>query len=347
MVGLGDLGPPVHALGQLGDLARPPRGDRRLGPASGGGRRVAGGPGVSVGQPLVEPGRQPGVRRRPDRVVAALSPGSGAAGRGGSRPAPWSTWTAEFHAPDWVLGQSTMAELARRLPGLPDARATAATRWSGSGPPAAGTDGDVVHRGRRPALCEHRRAGRHRRRRRAGPETGVRARLDRHRGPGRLRAPAGRRAPGPAAVGPSRAPAASRPPTSPGPGRSPPRPPAGPVPGLFFAPANRRGRRARPGPGPRWWSSATGGRPRRREPGFDPVVQFFTSRGLAVAVVDYRGSSGYGRAYRRALDGLWGEADIDDCVALRRGPGGGRAGSTAAGWPSAAPVPAASPPSAP
>ena len=57
-----------------------------------------------------------------------------------------------------------------------------------------------------------------------------------------------------------------------------------------------------------------GGPTAAAEPGFDPVVQFFTSRGLAVAVVDYRGSSGYGRAYRRALDGRWGEADVDDCV---------------------------------
>jgi dipeptidyl aminopeptidase/acylaminoacyl peptidase len=48
--------------------------------------------------------------------------------------------------------------------------------------------------------------------------------------------------------------------------------------------------------------------------GFDPVVQFFTSRGLAVALVNYRGSSGFGRAFRQRLDGLWGEADVDDCV---------------------------------
>ncbi len=57
-----------------------------------------------------------------------------------------------------------------------------------------------------------------------------------------------------------------------------------------------------------------GGPTSAAEVGFDPVVQFFTSRGLAVAAVDYRGSSEYGRAHRRALDGLWGEADVDDCV---------------------------------
>jgi dipeptidyl aminopeptidase/acylaminoacyl peptidase len=47
-------------------------------------------------------------------------------------------------------------------------------------------------------------------------------------------------------------------------------------------------------------------------------VQFWTSRGFAVVDVDYRGSTGYGRAYRQALAGRWGEADVDDCVAVAR-----------------------------
>jgi dipeptidyl aminopeptidase/acylaminoacyl peptidase len=61
-----------------------------------------------------------------------------------------------------------------------------------------------------------------------------------------------------------------------------------------------------------------GGPTSAAEPGYDPVVQFFCSRGIAVASVDYRGSAGYGRAYRDRLLGAWGEADVDDCVGFAR-----------------------------
>jgi dipeptidyl aminopeptidase/acylaminoacyl peptidase len=47
-------------------------------------------------------------------------------------------------------------------------------------------------------------------------------------------------------------------------------------------------------------------------------IQFWTTRGFAVLDVNYRGSTGYGRTYRKALDGQWGIADVDDCVAGAR-----------------------------
>lgn len=47
-------------------------------------------------------------------------------------------------------------------------------------------------------------------------------------------------------------------------------------------------------------------------------VQLFTNRGIAVVDVDYRGSTGYGKTYRRALEGRWGVVDVDDCIAAAR-----------------------------
>ena len=55
------------------------------------------------------------------RVVAALPP----SGYGRAHPAePMTDEEAEFHGPDWVLGQTTMVEMPRWLPGgSPDVRA--------------------------------------------------------------------------------------------------------------------------------------------------------------------------------------------------------------------------------
>ena len=42
-------------------------------------------------------------------------------------------------------------------------------------------------------------------------------------------------------------------------------------------------------------------------------IQAWTSRGFVVLDVNYGGSSGYGREYRRRLNGKWGIVDVDDC----------------------------------
>ncbi|HXG25613.1 MAG TPA: S9 family peptidase [Candidatus Binatia bacterium] len=52
--------------------------------------------------------------------------------------------------------------------------------------------------------------------------------------------------------------------------------------------------------------------------GFATGFQLFTSRGYAVLDVDYGGSTGYGREYRKRLNGQWGVVDVDDCVAGAR-----------------------------
>lgn len=47
---------------------------------------------------------------------------------------------------------------------------------------------------------------------------------------------------------------------------------------------------------------------------FDPMRQFWTTRGFAVLDVNHRGSTGYGRRYRQALNGYWGLLDVDDVI---------------------------------
>jgi dipeptidyl aminopeptidase/acylaminoacyl peptidase len=87
--------------------------------------------------------------------------------------------------------------------------------------------------------------------------------------------------------------------------------------GLFYPPLNRDWR----GPDderPPLLVKCHGGPTGATGTAQDLRTQFWTSRGFAVLEVNYRGSTGYGRAYRRSLYGRWGIADVEDCVAGAR-----------------------------
>ena len=58
-----------------------------------------------------------------------------------------------------------------------------------------------------------------------------------------------------------------------------------------------------------------GGPTTAARPWFSLAYQFWTSRGFAIIDVDHRGSTGYGTEYRNLLDGEWGIADVEDCIA--------------------------------
>lgn len=57
-----------------------------------------------------------------------------------------------------------------------------------------------------------------------------------------------------------------------------------------------------------------GGPTAQAKAGYSPLAQFFATRGYAVLMVNYRGSTGYGKAYMNKLRGSWGIYDVQDCA---------------------------------
>jgi dipeptidyl aminopeptidase/acylaminoacyl peptidase len=86
----------------------------------------------------------------------------------------------------------------------------------------------------------------------------------------------------------------------------------------FFYPPRLEGYEGPAGERPPLVVRSHGGPTSAASPALNLEIQFWTSRGFAVVDVDYGGSTGYGRAYRRRLDGQWGIVDLDDCVNAAR-----------------------------
>jgi dipeptidyl aminopeptidase/acylaminoacyl peptidase len=84
--------------------------------------------------------------------------------------------------------------------------------------------------------------------------------------------------------------------------------------GFFYAPVGD-GVRGPEGESPPLLVRTHGGPTSASGSALDLSIQYFTTRGFAVFDVNYRGSTGYGRAYWEALAGQWGIVDVEDCAA--------------------------------
>lgn len=83
--------------------------------------------------------------------------------------------------------------------------------------------------------------------------------------------------------------------------------------GYYYAPGNPEFE-GEPGTLPPLVVMVHGGPTSAFRPGMDLGTQYWTTHGFAVLAVNHRGSTGYGREYRSALDGNYGVLDVTDCV---------------------------------
>ena len=82
--------------------------------------------------------------------------------------------------------------------------------------------------------------------------------------------------------------------------------------GLFYPPVMRD---TMPTGAPPLIVNVHGGPTSQRSAGYYSDVQFFTTRGYAVLLVNHRGSTGYGKAYMDKHRGNWGVYDVTDSIA--------------------------------
>jgi dipeptidyl aminopeptidase/acylaminoacyl peptidase len=90
---------------------------------------------------------------------------------------------------------------------------------------------------------------------------------------------------------------------------------SGPVGHALYYPPTNPAWTAPPGELPPLYVEIHGGPTANAVSSVSLAIQYLTSRGIAVLDVDYRGSTGYGRAYRDLLRGAWGIVDMEDAVA--------------------------------
>ncbi len=79
--------------------------------------------------------------------------------------------------------------------------------------------------------------------------------------------------------------------------------------GLFYPPASQRYTSSSQPP---LLAVVHGGPTSQARCAWNPQAQFFATRGYAVLMVNYRGSTGYGRQYTLKLRGQWGVYDVED-----------------------------------
>ncbi|WP_246180264.1 alpha/beta hydrolase family protein [Marinobacter changyiensis] len=87
------------------------------------------------------------------------------------------------------------------------------------------------------------------------------------------------------------------------------------VTGLYYRPPGPQNSTVIPTQPPPLIVLVHGGPTSAAYPVFDPQVQFWAHHGFAVAAVNYRGSTGFGRLFRQSLAQQWGVSDVEDVQA--------------------------------